>query len=129
MNTRKTRLGLSILASGLSFVGSASAIDIIVDGSYESGTNNVDGVIAYGGDDNAGIDGGWTHFSTYNYSANYTLAAPSGAGHVYLRPYPGSGSSQIVMQTNSLSRAVTAAQVDSSTAQYSFSSWFSTYKG
>jgi len=129
MNNRKSKLGLSILAGGLSFVGSASAIDIVIDGSYESSTNNLSGVIGVGGDDNAGFDGGWTHFSTYAYSANYTQAGPPGSDQVYLRPYISSGGSRIVSQTNSLTRAITTANIDASMGQYTFSAWFSTYKG
>jgi len=80
-------MGLSIIAGGLSFVGSAHATDIVIDGSYESATNNmVTTKIGNGGNDTAGLDGGWTHFSTYNYAANYTQAGPAGAGLVYLRP-------------------------------------------
>jgi hypothetical protein len=44
-------LGLSILAGGLSFVGSANAIDLIINGSFEN--------------PNAGE---WKYFYPYNYS-------------------------------------------------------------
>ena len=40
MKTTKTRMGLSILTGALSFVGSANAIDLIVNGSFETGTND-----------------------------------------------------------------------------------------
>jgi len=60
MKTKKTRLGLSILAGSLSFVGAANAIDIVIDGSYESSTNSLSGFIGQGGDNPGGIDGGWT---------------------------------------------------------------------
>jgi hypothetical protein len=129
MKNRKSKVGLSILAGGLSFVGSASAIDIVIDGSYESSTNNITGVVGVGGNDTAGLDGGWTHFSSYTYSAGYTQAGPSGSGQVYLRPYNSGGGSSIVMQTNSLTRAITTAQIDGSQGQYNVSAWFSTYLG
>jgi hypothetical protein len=129
MKTSNT-LGLSILAGGLAFAGTANATDIIIDGSYESATNNyVTPIIGNGGNDAAGIDGGWTHFSTYNYSAGYTRAAPPGAGRVYLRPYNDTGGSTIVMQTNSLSRAISTANIDAGMGQYSLSAWFCTYRG
>ncbi|HMJ64525.1 MAG TPA: hypothetical protein VK615_04170, partial [Candidatus Binatia bacterium] len=129
MKTSNT-LGLSILAGGLAFVGTSNATDIVIDGSYESATNNyVTAIIANGGNDAAGIDGGWTHFSTYNYSAGYTQAAPPGAGKVYLRPYNDTGGSTIVSQTNSLSRAISGANIDAGIGQYSLSAWFSTYRG
>jgi hypothetical protein len=129
MKNRSSKLGLSIIAGGLSFVGSASAIDIVIDGSYESSTNSLSGVVGVGGNDAAGIDGGWTHFSSYAYSANYTQPGPAGSGQVYLRPYDSGGGSSFVTQTNSLSRAITTAQIDGSQGQFTLSAWFSTYHG
>jgi hypothetical protein len=111
MKTKKSRLGLSILAGGLSFVGTANAIDIVIDGSYESSTNNLSGFVGQGGAAAAGIDGGWTAFSTYTYSAGYTQPGPTGSGQVYLRPY---APNQTVSQVDSLTRAITTAQIDSS---------------
>ncbi len=132
MRTKKSRLGLSILAGGLSFVGAASATDLVIDGSYETSTNNLSGIIGQGGNDSAGIDGGWTSFSTYSYSAGYTQTGPAGSGQVYLRPYAASdgvpASRQTVSQVNSLTRAITTAQIDGSQGQYTISAWFSTYK-
>ncbi|HXU75130.1 MAG TPA: immunoglobulin domain-containing protein, partial [Methylomirabilota bacterium] len=130
MKRSRSRMGLSIIAGGLSFVGSAHATDIVIDGSYESATNNmVTTKIGNGGNDTAGLDGGWTHFSTYNYAANYTQAGPAGAGLVYLRPYNSSGGSMTVTQTNTLTRAITTADIDSSQGQFNASAWFSTYHG
>lgn len=124
MRNRPFRLGLSIIAGSLSFVGSASAVDLIIDGSYESSTNNIGGVIGSGGDPAGTVDGGWTSFTTYVYAANYTQPGPTGCGQVYLRPY---SPNQTVSQTVSLTRAITGAQIDSSTGQYSASAWFCTY--
>jgi hypothetical protein len=129
MKNRRSKLGLSIIAGGLSFVGNASAIDLVIDGSYESSTNSLSGIVGLGGNDTAGIDGGWTHFSSYTYSAGYTQAGPAGSGQVYLRPYNNGGGSSIVMQTNSLTRAITTAQIDGSQGQFTLSAWFSTYYG
>src|SRR5882672_670604 len=131
MKTKRSTVGLSILAGGLSFVGAANAVDLVVDGSYESATNNVNGSgkIGYSGNDAAGVDGGWTHFSTYAYFAGYTQAGATGSGQMYLRPYADANSSQTVSQTNSLTRAITTAQIDASQGQYTFSAWFSTYHG
>ncbi len=126
MKTKKTRLGLAILAGGLSFVGSASALDIVIDGSYETSLTNLVGIVGTGGDSGAGIDGGWTAFTSYAYSANYTQAGPSGSGQVYLRPY---SPNQTVSQIDSLTRAITTAQIDGSQGQYNVSAWFSTYHG
>src|SRR6266567_2421226 len=126
MKTKRSTVGLSILAGGLSFVGAANAIDLVIDGSYESSTNNISGFIGQGGDDATGIDGGWTAFTTYTYSAGYTQAGPPLSGQVYLRPY---SPHQTVSQTNSLTRAITTAQIDASQGHYAFSAWFSTYLG
>jgi hypothetical protein len=51
---RKNRMGMSILAGGLAFVGTANATDLIVNGSFE--------------DPSAGWIG---TFGTYNFSAAY----------------------------------------------------------
>ena len=126
MKNKQSRLGLSILAGGLSFVGAANAMDLVIDGSYESSTNNISGVVGTGGNDAAGIDGGWTSFTTYTYSAGYTQPGPAGSGQVYLRPY---SPYQTVSQAMSLTRAMTTAQIDASQGQYTLSAWFSTYKG
>jgi len=129
MKNRKSKLGLSIIAGGLSFVGNASAVDIVIDGSYESSTNALSGIVGVGGNDNGGIDGGWTHFSSYAYSANYTQPGPAGSGQVFLRPYNSGGGSSVVSQTNSLTRAITTTQIDGSQGQFTLSAWFSTYLG
>ena len=125
MKTKKSRLGLSILAGGLSFVGAANAIDIVIDGGYESSTNNLSGIVGQGGNDAAGINGGWTSFATYTYSAGYTQTGPTGSGQVYLRPYAASGgvpaSRQSVSQVDSLTPAITTAQIDASQGQYTAS--------
>jgi hypothetical protein len=133
MKSKKSRVGLSILAGGLSFVGAAHAVDIVIDGSYESSTNNLSGFVGQGGNDAAGVDGGWTSFATYTYSAGYTQPGPTGSGQVYLRPYAASGgvpaSRRTVSQVDSLTRAITTAQIDGSEGHYSASAWFSTYYG
>src|ERR1044071_106666 len=118
MKNKRSKIGLSILAGGLSFVGSASAADLIIDGSYESSTNNLSGILGYGGTASPAVDGGWSPFVTYTYSANYTQAGPAGSGQVYLRPY---SPNQIVSQTNTLTRAITTPQIDGSQGQYTMS--------
>jgi hypothetical protein len=134
MENKMTRMGLSILAGGLSFVGSASAVDIVIDGSYESATNQLSGIVGIGGGAVAGIDTGWTTFSAYAYAAGYTQAGPAGSGQVYLRPYPPGAygvdnSSTTVNQIDSLTRAITGTQIDAGQGQYTLSAWFSTYYG
>src|SRR5438045_9417005 len=60
-------IGLSILAGGLAFVGSAKAVDLIVNGSFEmEGRVNAGSVLT-----------GWTCFMwTYNYSGQAYYAGP-----------------------------------------------------
>src|SRR5436190_5926920 len=116
MSNKRSKVGLSILAGGLSFVGGASAIDIVIDGSYESSTNNFilnsyNTQVGQGGSDTPAIDGGWTSFSTYKYVTGYTQAGAAASGQVYLRPYsPNTAgvpiSSRTVSQTNTLTRAI-----------------------
>ncbi len=130
MRSKKSRLGLSILAGSLSFVGAANAMDIVIDGSYESATNNYVSTSPPIGLSNTGggIDAGWTPFTTYSYSSGYTQTGPAGSGQVYLRPYGDNGTSQTVSQIDDLTRAITPAQIDGATGQYTLSAWFSTYK-
>jgi hypothetical protein len=131
MKSNKTTLGLSILAGGLSFVGAAHGMDLIIDGSYESATNNYVSTsppIGLGGTYGAGVDAGWTPFTTYSYSSGYTQTGPANSGAVYLRPYNDSGGSQTVSQTVSLTRAITTGQIDGSSGQFTVSAWFSTYQ-
>src|ERR1043165_3911147 len=55
-----TRMGLSIITSGLAFVGAANATDLIVNGSFEDPP-----------------DVGWVgYFKTYNFSAAYYSGPP-----------------------------------------------------
>jgi hypothetical protein len=139
MRNKRSLVGLSILAGGLSFVGDARSVELVVDGSYESSTNNIvqtsfNEPVGMGGSASPGIDGGWTTFSAYSYSSGYTQNGPAGSGQVYLRPYPPNvagipESSISVSQTNSVTRAITTSQIDASQGQYVVSAWFSTYHG
>jgi len=124
MKTKKAHLGLSILAGSMSFVGSASALDLVIDGSYESSTNSLSGVVGTSPGSGGEPEGGWTAFTSYTYAANYTQPGPAGCGQVYLRPYGGP-----VSQTVTLARAITGAQIDSTTGAFNASAWFSTYLG
>src|SRR5206468_10707056 len=83
--TRK--MGLAVLAGGLSFVGSAEAAELITDGSFENTTAGGSPIVEVGGTANPGLGGGWSSFSTYLYSTLYTLPGPTGYGPQYLPPY------------------------------------------
>src|SRR5258708_14603468 len=108
MNRRNTK-GLAILAGGLAFVGTAQAIDLIIDGSFENTTGST--IVRNGGTASPGVGGGWTTFSTYLYSTEYANAGPAGCGIQFLRPYaPNQAVSQFVSLT--ASTALTPAEID-----------------
>jgi hypothetical protein len=126
-------MGLSILTGALSFVGSANAMDLIANGSFESA--------------NAGE---WKHFGTYNYTAQYFTGSPIPSSEI-----PGSqyswrhGSADEAWtnfatptnevdhlqynlpwansQTVSLTNAVSGSAIDAGLGRYSFSSWLASY--
>jgi len=133
MRTTKTRLGLSILTGALSFVGSANAVDLIANGSFES---------ANGGE--------WKYFGTYNYTAQYFTGSPipsaetPGLAYSWKHASADGAWSNFVTPTNevdhlqynlqwadsqtvSLTNAVTGAAIDSGLGRYSFSSWLASY--
>src|SRR5881409_2466290 len=128
MKCRKTRMGLSILAGGLSFVGSSQAADLIVNGSFENPTN------------------GWKYFLSYNYSSPFFTgpAIPAGEapGSLYswrhasalnawtsfVTPTNESDHLQFNLrfadsQTVNLTNALTGAAIDGGLGRYSFSAW------
>jgi hypothetical protein len=112
-----SRRGLSILAGGLAFVGSANATDLIVNGSFEAG----EGV-------------GWVgHFKTYNYSAAYyrgpAIPASENPGDVYSWQHgiaEGNYTGPCI-QTVDLTAGAPAADIDAGRGQYTFSAWMASY--
>src|SRR2546425_9775696 len=129
------RMGLTVLAGGLAFVGSAEATELVIDGSFENTTTpSSSPIVKVGGTPSPGVGGGWSTFSTYLYSTLYTLPGPANSGAQYLRPY-GSGtggitqSSQTVTQAMSLTANTTLipARIDSGAGRYTLSAWFSSY--
>src|SRR6266480_1230031 len=125
MKTNRTKLGLSILAGGLSFVGSVNAVDLLTNGSFENPT------------------GGWLYFRTYNYSAAYyagpAVPASEGPGSIYSWRHAsvsGAWSSFVTptnetdhlqynlrfadAQTVNLTNALTGAAIDGGLGQYTF---------
>jgi PA domain len=132
-------MGLAALAGGLAFVGSAEAVELVVDGSFENTVPSSNPIVNTGGTANPGVGQGWSVFSTYAYSANYTLPLTNGLGVAigglqYLRPYPAglygiAQSSTNVFQEVSLtaSTTLTPAKIDSGLATFTMSAWFCTY--
>jgi hypothetical protein len=125
----RSAVGLSILAGGLAFVGSASAVDLVVNGSFEDTT-------------------GWVgHFKTYNYSAAYFTGPPvpasegpanvyswqhasvSGAWANFATPAadPTEALANACTQVVSLTNALSGAAIDAGLGQFTFSSWMASY--
>ena len=111
-------MGLSILAGGLAFVGSANAAtDLIVNGSFEEGP---------------GI--GWVGaFGTYNYSAAY-FAGPAvpesenpGANYSWRHGVGDNDFSGPLTQQVGLVPALTEAEIDAGRGTYTFSAWMASY--
>ena len=125
--SRSTRkMGLAVLAGGLAFVGGADATELIIDGSFEN-TTTVNSTVKTGGRENPAVGQGWSVFSTYLYSTQYTFPGPANSGIQYLRPYPPNTfgvprSSEVVTQTVDLIAAtgLTWDEIDSSFGQYTF---------
>lgn len=134
------RCGLAVLAGGLAFVGAAEAVELVVDGSFENTTSaNPADIVKLGGTTNPGIGGGWSIFSTYVYTTQYTQPLTNGVGVAiggaqFLRPYPPgtfgvNNSSDTVTQMVSLtaSTTLTPAKIDAGQGTYTMSAWFSSY--
>jgi hypothetical protein len=138
MNTSHSplRKGLAVLSGGLAFVGSASGAEIIIDGSFEN-TTAVSGTVKVGGLVNPAVGAGWSTFSTYLYSTQYTQNPPQNFGVGFLRPYPSgtygvTRSSDNVQQRVDLisaSSGLTAAKIDAGSGLFRMSAWFSSYLG
>ena len=72
-------MGLAVLAGGLAFVGGADATELIVDGSFEN-TTPASATVRVGGTENPDVGQGWSIFSTYLYSTQYTFPGPANSG-------------------------------------------------
>ena len=127
-------MGVSVLAGGLAFVGTADATELISDGSFENTSASSNPVVKVGGRPNPGVGGGWSTFSTYLYSTLYTMPGPANSGIQFLRPYPSgtygiSQSSLMITQLVSLtaSTTLTPSKIDSGLGRYAMSAWFSSY--
>jgi len=132
-NRNRSNLGLSILAGGLSFVGAANAVDLIVNGSFE----NPNG-------------GEWKYFNTYNYSSAYFTGPPVpasenpgtiwswqhasyyGAWTNFVTPMAQSDFLQNDLiyadaQTVKVTNALPGTAIDAGLGRYSFSAWLASY--
>jgi hypothetical protein len=135
VKTRSSKLGLSIIAGGLSFVGSANAMDLILNGSFEN----------FGGSE-------WKYFNTYNYSPAYSFftgppvpasenpgtiwswqhASAFGAWANFVTPTNEADHLQFNLiyancQTVNLTNALSSTDIDAGLGQFTFSSWLASY--
>ena len=124
------RMGLAVLSGGLAFVGSASAAEIIVDGSFENTVASSSGTVKVGGVANPAAGAGWSTFSTYLYSTQYTQNPPTGFGQAFLRPYPSglygiTRSSDNVQQRVSLTNGttLTSSKIDAGQGTFRMAAW------
>ncbi len=133
-NHAPRRMGLSVLAGGLAFVGGADASELIVDGSFENVSASSNPIVKVGGKASPAVGEGWSTFSTYLYSTLYTLPGPANSGTGYLRPYPSgtygitrssTNSFQLVSLTSGTT--LTPAKIDAGSGKYTMSAWFSSY--
>src|SRR5690242_11290560 len=133
MKTNRSKLGLSIIAGGLSFVGSASAVDLIVNGSFENppggewkyfNTYNHTDVYYTGAAipvfENPGTTYSWQHASRFGSWTNF-FTPTNEADHLQFNLIYANS------QTVSLTNALTPAAIDSGLGQYTFSSWLASY--
>jgi hypothetical protein len=126
-------MGLSIIAGGLAFVGSANATDLIVNGSFEA-----DGDLKESGGTPGATPSGWSGFlQTYTHSEMYfagpDIPAEENPGihytwqHRAVQGVNGDAGVPQVTQTVNLTAAVSAADIDAGQAQYTFSAWLASY--
>lgn len=129
------RMGMAVLSGGLAFVGSSSAAELILDGSFENTKASSSGTVKVGGIANPAAGAGWSTFSTYLYSTQYTQNPPTGFGAAFLRPYPSglygiTQSSTRVQQRVSLTTGTTLTpeKIDAGRGLFRMSAWFSGYR-
>ena len=147
MKHKKFRLGISILAGGLSFVGAANATDLIVNGSFENPSLYDDNNQPQAG------GAGWQYFGQYNHTTEAYYDGPdipasenpgtyyswkqslafSDWGHFttpnslsYMFSFAFLYAAQ---QRVDLTTAVSTSDIDAGLGHYTFSSWMASYNG
>ena len=144
MSALRSKAGLAILAGGLSFVGIATATDLIVNGSFETVTG---GTPQYGGITD-GTETGWNgSVSSLPYSGAYYAGPPvplsenpgafyswrhqTAVGAYSLFSTPTTDLSYVtteaLRQTVNLTNALSGADIDAGRGQYTFSAWLASY--
>ncbi len=124
MKVLRSTQGLAILAGGLAFVGSANAVDLIVNGSFEDTTGS------------DATPAGWTGVCRgYNFSAAYftgpAIPDAEGPGSMYSWRHRGSSDDAAfatpMTQVVDLLGGASVADIDAGRAQYTFSAWLASY--
>ncbi len=114
MNLKST-MGLAILSGGLAFAGSASATDLIINGSFEEPNQ-----------------GEWNgSFATYNFTAAY-FAGPAipeteNPGLKYSWRHTNGNNDTPLTQRLDLSAGVAVSDIDAGTGKFAFSAWLASY--
>ena len=110
-------MGLSILTSGLAFVGAANATDLIINGSFEEGPSV-----------------GWNgYFKLYNHSSHYFTGDPipaeedPGLKHSWRHGSAEGRYNSPCTQTVNLTDVVSAGDIDTGHGLFAFSAWLSSY--
>ena len=146
MKNKKSRLGLSILAGGLSFVGGAQGANLLLNSSFESNGTTF----------NPPVYTDWIgYFGTYNNSSQAYFSGPNipaseGPGYYYAweqSSNTGTGGGTwnsfstptdwttfltmdlqfALSQTVSLTNVLTGAAIDAGRGSYTLSAWMATY--
>src|SRR2546425_7192039 len=135
----QSKMGVRIIAGGLCFVGGASAIDLIQNGSFESITG---GTPQYGGITD-GTAPGWNGVvSTLPYSGTVYFAGPAvpasespgnyyswrhqsavNAYSMFVTPADAPILTYALTQTLNLTNAFSAADIDAGRGNYTLSAW------
>lgn len=111
----KSTVGLAILSGGLAFVGSASATDLILNGSFEA--------------PNLGEWNG--SFGTYNYSEAYFAGPPvpesENPGLHYSWRHRNGNNDTPLTQRLDLSAGIAVSDIDAGSGKFAFSAWLASY--
>jgi len=148
MKRKQSRIGLSILAGGLSFVGTANATNILLNSSFETysgggdvsgqrGTNDwvgyfsqynhtteayYDGV-AIPASENPGTYYSWRPAADWPMWDNFTTPEDQGfflANEIY---------AYALTQTAALTNVLSGTAIDAGSGQYTFSAWLASFNG
>ncbi|MBI3853222.1 MAG: hypothetical protein HY298_23475 [Verrucomicrobia bacterium] len=145
----KFRMGASILAGGMAFIGNVNAIDLIQNGSFDT---LIGGASAYGGRRD-GMEAGWdgivssiSHSWSVAYYDGVTIPAAENPGSHYAWRHQSAVDAYALFvtptnltdhlqynlkyalkQTVNLTNALSGTDIDANRGQYTFSAWLASY--